>query len=348
MKRLTVIFLAVLAIVVVAGLFVVQFLGQPYKGYPGEETFVEVPAGSGVGAIGRRLVEAGVVRNEAEFMLAMRLHGRGRTLKAGEYRFTGELRPAAVIDKLARGDVYLRPITIPEGLNMSEMADIVANHEVGTKEAFLRAASNPALIRSVDPAAEDLEGYLFPETYALPRSDTAATLVEQMARRFLEVYDDGLRKEAAARGLTTRTVVTLASLIEKETSRADERPLVSAVYQNRLRIGMPLQCDPTTIYALQRAGRWTGNLTRANLQFDSPYNTYRYPGLPPGPIAAPGRASIEAAIRPATVNYLYFVSRNDGSHVFSATLDEHNRHVRQFQIQYFRDKRAAERAVRAR
>ena len=135
--------------------------------------------------------------------------------------------------------------------------------------------------------------------------------------------------------------MTLASLIEKETSRPDERPLVSAVYQNRMRIGMGMQCDPTVIFALQRAGRWTGNLTRENLQFDSPYNTYRYRGLPPGPIAAPGRASLEAAVAPADVPYLYFVSRNDGSHVFAATLDEHNRNVHQYQVQYFRDQRRA-------
>jgi UPF0755 protein len=345
MKRLSVIFIAVLAIIVVAGLLVVQFFGQPYKGYAGDEIFVDVPPGSGVGAIGRRLVEAGVVRNEAGFRLAMRLHGGDRTLKAGEYRFSGALRPAEVIDKIARGEVYLRPITIPEGLTIAEMAEIVAAHDLGTKAAFVRAARNAELVRNVDPAADDLEGYLFPETYALPRNDTSASLVEQMAKRFLEVYDEGLRREAAARGLRTRAVVTLASLIEKETSRPEERPIVSAVYQNRLRIGMPLQCDPTTIYALQRAGQWNGNLTKANLQFDSPYNTYRYPGLPPGPIAAPGRASLEAAIRPAAVKYLYFVSRNDGSHVFSETLDEHNRNVRQFQQQYFRDKRAADRAA---
>ena len=344
MKRFILIFVAVLAVVIAGGLFAAQFLGQPYRGYAGEEVFVDVPQGSGVGSIGRRLVDAGVIRNEVEFRLAMRLHGGGRTLKAGEYRFTSEMRPAEVIDKLARGDVYLRPITFPEGLTAAEMADIVAAHDIGSKEAFLAASRNGSLVRSVDPKASDLEGYLFPETYALPRTDTVEELVEQMAKRFLEVYDEGLRREAAARGLTTRTVVTLASLVEKESSRAEERPVVAAVYHNRLRIGMALQCDPTTIYALQRAGRWTGNLTRENLQFDSPYNTYRYPGLPPGPIAAPGRASLEAAVRPAAVPYLYFVSRNDGSHVFATTLDEHNRNVRQFQVQYFRDKRAAERS----
>jgi UPF0755 protein len=152
-----------------------------------------------------------------------------------------------------------------------------------------------------------------------------------------------LRAQATAHGLSMRERVTLASIVEKETGAAQERPLVSAVYTNRLRIGMSLQCDPTVIYALERAGNYDGNIRRADLSIDSPYNTYRYPGLPPGPIAAPGRASLEAAANPASVPYLYFVSRNDGSHVFASTLDEHNRNVRQFQIQYFRDKRVQER-----
>jgi UPF0755 protein len=304
-----------------------------------------VPPGSGVAAIGRRLVDAGVVRSASAFRLAMRLHSLGRTLKAGEYRFNGPTSPADVVDKLARGDVFLRPITFPEGLTVAEMADTFAAHGLGDREAFRRAARNAALVHAVDPAAADLEGYLFPETYALPRHASADVLVEQMAGRFLEVYDEGLRREATARGMTTRAVVTLASLIEKETSRADERPLVSAVYQNRLRIGMALYCDPTVIYALQRAGRWDGNLTHEGLRFDSPYNTYRYAGLPPGPIAAPGRASLEAALRPGVASYLYFVSRNDGSHVFATTLDEHNRNVQEFQVKYFREKRAAEGAT---
>jgi UPF0755 protein len=324
---------------------VLQSLGHPYKGYAGDEVFVEVPPGSGVSAIGRRLVDTGVVRSLTEFRLAMRLYGGGRTLKAGEYRFSGELRPAAVIDTLARGEVYLLPVTFPEGLTAAEMADIAVAHDFGTRDAFLKAVRRGALVGEVDRGATDLEGYLFPETYALPRHAAAETLVGLMVKRFLEVYDEGLRKDAAARGLTTREAVTLASLVEKETSRAEERPIVAAVYHNRRRLGMPMQCDPTVIYALQRAGRWNGNITRDDLGFDSPYNTYRYPGLPPGPIASPGRASLEAAVRPAAVGYLYFVSRNDGSHVFAATLAEHNRNVQEFQIKYFREKRAAARAA---
>jgi UPF0755 protein len=281
------------------------------------------------------------VRDAETFRLALWLSGRARDLKAGEYRFDRPLSPMDVIDHIARGDVYKRLITFREGLIIPELAQIFEERGFGPAAEFERAARNAALIADLDPEARDLEGYLFPETYNLPRDAGAEMLVEQMAQRFLAVYDTKLRDAARARGLTTRQVVTIASLVEKETSRPEERPLVSAVYQNRMRVVMGMQCDPTVIYALQRAGRWNGNLTRENLQFDSPYNTYRYSGLPPGPIAAPGRASLEAAVAPADVPYLYFVSRNDGSHVFAATLAEHNRNVHQHQVQYFRDQRRA-------
>jgi UPF0755 protein len=195
-------------------------------------------------------------------------------------------------------------------------------------------------VKDLDPTATDLEGYLFPETYALPRRASASQLVAQMVERFRSSYDGTLRARAEAQKLSTRQVVTLASLVEKETARADERPLVAAVYRNRMVRGMGMQADPTVVYALMKAGKYDGNIRRDDLNFDSPYNTYRYAGLPPGPIAAPGRASIEAALSPADVPYLYFVSRNDGSHVFSATLKEHNANVYRFQVQYFRAQRA--------
>jgi UPF0755 protein len=319
----------------------VRSLNQPYQGYAEPEIFVDVPHGLGVSAIGHRLVESGVIKSDWAFRLAVWRRGAARTLKAGEYRFTGELRATEVVDRLVEGSVFLRPVTFPEGLTIAEMAAVFESAGLGTKAMFTAAAQRGSLVHEIDGTADDLEGYLFPETYNLPRDAGAEMLVEKMSARFLAVFDAKLRDAARARGLTARQVVTIASLIEKETSRADERPLVSAVYQNRMRIGMGMQCDPTVIFALQRAGRWNGNLTRENLQFDSPYNTYRYSGLPPGPIAAPGRASLEAAVAPAAVPYLYFVSRNDGSHVFATTLDEHNRNVQQHQVQYFRDQRRA-------
>jgi UPF0755 protein len=334
--------LLVLAVVVAAvGAFAVRSLNQPFQGYTEPEIFVDIPPGLGVAAIGHRLVGAGVIKNDWAFRLAVWRRGAARTLKAGEYRFTGTMKATDVVDRLVAGSVFLRPITFPEGLTIAEMGAIFETAGLGPKAMFTAAARRASLVHGVDPSADDLEGYLFPETYNLPRDAGAEMLIGQMTKRFLAVYDAKLRDAAKARGLTTRQVVTIASLIEKETSRPEERALVSAVYQNRMRIGMGMQCDPTVIYALQRAGRWNGNLTRENLQFDSPYNTYRYSGLPPGPIAAPGRASLEAAVAPADVGYLYFVSRNDGSHVFASTLAEHNRNVHQHQIQYFRDQRRA-------
>ena len=320
----------------VAVVLVSQRLDEPYQGFAGAEQFVDIPAGTGTAAIGRRLIEAGIVRDETTFRIALWWTGQSRALQAGEYRFDRPASPRDVIARLARGDVYARRITFPEGLIIEEMAELYESREFGDAADFVKAARNASLVRDIDPIAPDLEGYLFPETYPVPRGTPASSLVRAMVDRFRATYDEGLQTSAAEQGLTTRQVVTLAALVEKETGQPGERPLVAAVYRNRLRIGMGLQADPTVVYALRKAGRYTGNIRRPDLQMDSPYNTYRYAGLPPGPIAAPGKASIEAALMPASVSYLYFVSRNDGSHVFAETLAEHNRNVRQYQILYFR------------
>ena len=309
---------ALMAIVIVTalavGLWGYRLMARPFKGYPEAETYVEIVPGSSPQTMGRALAAAGVVDGAMAFRIAVWLEGAGRRLQAGEYRFDAPLTPQAVVDKIVRGDVFLRPVTFREGLTIRQMAAIFAERGFGSADEFIAAASKPGPVRALDPQAPDLEGYLFPDTYTLPRRTTAA-------------------------GLSVRELVTLASLVEKETAKGEERPLVAAVYANRVKIGMGMQCDPTVISALARAGRYTGNLTRADLQFDSPYNTYRYAGLPPGPIAAPGQASLEAAANPAGVPYLYFVSRNDGSHAFASTLAEHNRNVFEFQVLYFRERR---------
>jgi UPF0755 protein len=310
----------------------------PFRGYAGEGQFVEVPQGAGPSAIGARLVAAGVVHDKWSWWIALRQSGRATRLKAGEYYFDRPMTPAEVIDKLVRGDVYLRAVTFPEGLTARQMARIYEDRGLGTASAFLAATRRASLVADIDAEATDLEGYLFPDTYTLTRSSTADDLVEQMVGRFRTVWTEEMQFAASRRSLSARQAITLASLVEKETARADERPVVAAVYHNRLRIKMGLQCDPTVIYALERVGRFDGNLKRADLAFDSPYNTYRYAGLPPGPIANPGQASIAAALHPAAVDYVYFVSRNDGSHAFSATLAEHNRNVHKFQVEYFRAK----------
>lgn len=339
MKRLLLAFFVIVLVCAAAAAWLLMGVNRPYKGYGGVEQFVEIPQGAGPAGIARRLTQAGVVRDTTSFRLAVWMTGEGRRLQAGEYRFDHAVSARQVVDKLARGEVYLRPITFPEGWTMRQMADFYAQKGFGTADAFLKAARNTSLISSIDPAAEDLEGYLFPDTYTLPRNATADQLVARMVAGFEKALTPEVRQQAASRGLGVRQLVTLASIVEKETGTASERPLVAAVYSNRLKIGMGLQCDPTVIYALERAGRYNGNLTRENLLFDSPYNTYRYAGLPPGPIANPGRSSLAAAADPADVPYLYFVSRNDGTHAFATTLDEHNRNVEEFQRKYFRDRK---------
>jgi UPF0755 protein len=339
--RKLVLALLVLVVIVAASAAVTRTavwgrLYDPFKGYTGEEQFVIVEPGTGTAAIGRRLVDAGVIRDEFSFRAALWWTGRSRSLQAGEYRFDRPLAAVDVIERLARGDIHTRRLTFPEGLTIEEMADIFEMRGFGRRADFIKAAANASLIESLDREADDLEGYLFPETYPLPRDTPADRVVAMMVDRFRAVYTDEWRRRAEAEGLTTRQVVTLASLVEKETAQADERPVIAAVYRNRMKIGMALQADPTVVYAMRKAGTYNGNIRRDDLAIDSPYNTYRYPGLPPGPIAAPGARSIEAVLMPAAVPYLYFVSRNDGSHVFSQTLAEHNRNVREFQILYFR------------
>ena len=339
--------LLLVLVVVVAGLgawWAYSRVQAPYGGATDAETFVDIPPGIGPAAIGARLVQAGVVQDAWTFRVAVLVSGRARELKAGEYRFAAPMTALDVVGKIARGDVYTRMLTFREGLTIAEMALVFEERGFGAAADFTTAAQNAALIRDLDPAARDLEGYLFPETYALPRRTPAAVVVERMVAGFKKAFAAELRTAAAADGLTVRQAVTLASLVKKETASAAERPLVAAVYRNRMKIRMGMQADPTVIYALQKAGQYDGNLSREDLQFDSPYNTYRYAGLPPGPIAAAGRASLEAAVKPAAVAYLYFVSRNDGTHVFAATLPEHNRNVQTWQVEYFRRQKQLGRA----
>ena len=320
-----------------------QQLQAPFQGFEGGEQFVEIPMGASTAAIGRQLAAAGVVRDEWVFRAAVWWSGRARALQAGEYRFEGAATPLEVVTRIAEGRVFGRPLTFPEGLTLEEMAEIFELRKFGPAKAFLTAARNVKAVSDLDPAAGDLEGYLFPATYALSRTVTAEELVAMMVGRFRSVWAE-VSDGRDLGGLSVRQVMALASLIEKETAAAEERPLVAAVYRNRLERRMGLQADPTVVYALSKAGRYQGNIRKADLDIDSPYNTYRFPGLPPGPIAAPGRAAIEAALAPADVPYLYFVSRNDGTHVFAETLTQHNANVQKYQVDYFRQRARAERA----
>ena len=300
---------------------------RPPDAPPGE---LVIPPGASAEAIGRLLQEQGLVRYPLVFRVLVLLKGVGGSLKAGEYSLEGPLTLEQIVDLMARGQVVRREVTIPEGKNMVEIAGIFEDHGVEV-EAFLAAAHDPTLVRDLDPHASDLEGYLFPDTYDLPRSPgPASALVARMVHRFRDVVTPELPR-LVARGLTVRQAVTMASLVQLETARPEERARIAAVFFNRLKRGMLLQTDPTVIYALRLAGRWDGNIRKKDLDVDSPYNTYRYPGLPPGPVASPGREALLAVLAPAEVKDLYFVSRNDGSHEFSETLTQHNRAVDRFQ-----------------
>jgi UPF0755 protein len=241
-------------------------------------------------------------------------------LQAGEYRFAQPASTVEVADRIARGDIFAIELVVPEGKNMFDIAAAAEQLGLFPAEEFLKAARNPAMIRDLDPQAPTLEGYLFPNTYKLGRKTTPERLCRAMTAKFREVWHS-LKTDA-----DVHRTVTLASLVEKEGKVAGERPLIAAVYANRLRIGMKLDCDPTTIYAALLAGRYTGVIHRSDLDRDDPYNTYRVAGLPPGPIANPGKASIEAALRPAESEAIYFVAKPDGSgaHHFSTTIAEHN------------------------
>ena len=342
-------FIGMAVFITVAAVFAALAIDQsftrtelPYRAYGIDGVFVDIQPGESSGTIAKSLASAGVVRDEWTFRLAVWRSGLARDLQAGEYYFNGELSSRQVADTIASGQVYLRPITFPEGLTVSEMADIFNTRGFGDREAFLEEVQRVELISALDSDAKTLEGYLFPETYLLPRDATASDLVEAMVTQFRQTFSEAVQEEAFRHDFSVREVVTLASLIQKETGSAGEHRIVSAVYNNRLRIGMALQCDPTVIYALQLDGLYDGNLTRDNLQHDSPYNTYRYPGLPPGPIAAPGLGALSAAVDPEDVSYLYFVSRNDGSHEFANTLREHNRNVQRYQVDYFRARRRSQ------
>jgi UPF0755 protein len=281
------------------------------------------PTGSSSHTIAAELEQAGVVRSRWAFEL-LRLAQPRRSLKAGEYRFVHPANAVEVFRRIARGDVLLHPLVIPEGYNIFEIAGAVEAAGFGQKEDFLKVARDPALVRSADPVASSLEGYLFPDTYQFSRTAGAREIAVAMLRRFQhEAQRIGLE------GGEMHRVVTLASIVEKETAQADERAQVASVYTNRLDKQMALAADPTVAYAAMLGGRWRGTIYQSDLAFDSPYNTYRHAGLPPGPIANPGAASLEAAMHPAATAYLFFVAVGDGSgrHHFTATYEQHERNV---------------------
>lgn len=285
----------------------------------------------------RQLRREGVLTTDWPLQLWLTLFGRQMVLKAGDYRFPSPISALEVLERMERGQVVTRSLTIPEGYNRYDIARLLAGLEgiaepvVAQPSTLLPLFDRVSLIADLDPAAENLEGYLFPDTYEYSAATTRVQLVEAMVRRFRQVFTDQMRQRAGEMALSTRQVVTLASLVEKEAQLDRERELISAVFHRRLREGIPLGCDPTVIYAALLADRYRGKIYRSDLDRQSPYNTYLIRGLPPGPIASPGRRSLEATLSPAPVDYLYFVvdaTRKDGSHVFSTTSANHEAAVR--------------------
>ena len=302
----------------------------PYKGYSGQSVVVVIPEGEPARAAAERLQGAGVVRSALMFRALIRMRGAEEKVLAGEYQFEGAATPAQVLDTLVRGDVMRHRLTIPEGLRLDEIARVVEASGLAGGEAFLRAASDPSQVADLDPEATDLEGYIFPDTYSIPRGLGETRLVALMVARLREELTPGRLERMRGLGLTLRQTLTLASLVEEEARFDDERPRIAAVFHNRLRLGMPLQCDPTVVYALMKDGRYRGDIYRSDLSYRSAYNTYVQRGLPPGPICSPGASSIDAVLAPAQTRDLYFVVSGPGRHEFSTNIQDHARAVRRY------------------
>jgi UPF0755 protein len=310
-----------------AGWFFHQ-LDRPYAGWSGDSVDIELEPGLSARAMIERLGRDGVLERPWIARAQLLLSGGSAGLHAGEYRFEQAAGPRAVLARLRDGDVLLHAVTVPEGLDLDQIVEIVAAAGFADEPSLRAAFARSGLVDDLDPGADDLEGYLFPDTYRFSRGATAKAIVEEMVRQFRISTGADYGDRARAVGLSVREAVTLASLIEEETSVPDERRRISAVFHNRLRRSMLLQCDPTVLYALKRAGSPVAELYTKHLRFDSPYNTYRYPGLPPGPIANPGKASLDAAVEPVESRELYFVALPErAGHAFSETLEQHNRAV---------------------
>ena len=321
------------------GYFLWRALTSPYKGYPQPVKDVEVRKGQRTAIILRHLREAGVLRDEYVPLIYIKVVRHGESIKAGIYEFSRPVTAADVVEKLIRGDVALKSVTIREGLDRFSIGRLFAADGFGKPADWDRLTADPELVRDLAPQAQTLEGYLFPDTYKFSPGTPPQTIVHAMVQNFRKHF--GPQMGYITTGLNLHQTVTLASIVESEAKLPAERPLVASVYLNRLNRHMLLGADPTVIYALKLANRWSGNIHKVDLQIDSPYNTYRYPGLPPGPIANAGMASLQAAAAPTKTAFLYFVARHDGSHAFATTIDEHNRNVQQFQVQWYRDQRAA-------
>lgn len=337
--RFILISVIVFAVVIcLAVYYVYSLVYSPFKGYSENSKIVIIERGSSVNDMIHTLVSAGVLKDEQGFKVILKFKGGERSLLAGEYLFDRPMSAMDVYAKFRRGDVYYHRFTVPEGKDIYDISAIAEGEGLFRKDDLLSIMNDPVLIHDIDPRADSLEGYVFPDTYLVSRIMEPREIVAKMTGNFREKYNGNLKGIIIAQGSDLRQIVIIASIIEKETSLPGERNIISSVIHNRLKIGMGLQMDPTIIYALKKDGVYDGNLRREHKAMDSPYNTYKYRGLPPGPICNPGISSLIAACSPADTKYLYYVSKNDGSHEFSTNVHDHNLAVYKWQKKYWRDK----------
>jgi len=290
---------------------------------------VVIEPGDGFRTITRKMNDLGLIQSPLKFRLLARVSGVHRKIKAGEYQLYGTMTPRQILDTLVEGDVLLYRVTIPEGYTLRQIAQTVARAGFGDADAFYRLTTDPEIVRQQQLEGQSLEGYLFPDTYYFPKGFAQPKIIAAMTKRFRDDISDEWLVRAESLHLTLHQVVTLASIIEKETGAPAERPLIASVFHNRLKKKMRLETDPTVIYGIKD---FDGNLTRKHLRTPTLYNTYVIKGLPPGPIASPGHAALEAALYPAETDYLFFVSRKDRTHQFSSNLKDHQKAVRKYQL----------------
>jgi UPF0755 protein len=331
LKILAALMLLVLLAAGAAAGYIWYSIEKPYGTIPADGLYVDIPHGASRRAVANILKRAGVIRNSFAFELYARRHPK-RTLEAGEYLFEHPMAGKEVFWKLANGEVYQQPFTVREGETIFDIARDLEAAKYMAADDFLKAAEDTSQIKDLFPEARTLEGFLFPATYNLPKHAPAEELTGMMVRKFRVALANVLPNgpEESDPPVSIGAVVTLASLVERETPKPDERPLVAGVFTNRLTKNMPLQCDPTVIYALQMDDEYNGSLRLRDLRINSPYNTYMNHGLPPGPIGNPGEVALRAARHPAETDYLYFVANTQGGHFFAATLAEHNKNVAKY------------------
>lgn len=331
LQRLLLALLLLALLLLGIGLAALRFAATPFGTARAEPIQVTIPPGHSANQVATLLAQKGVVSQAWAFGWLLRFSGVDAKLKAGDYLFTLPQSPLDVARALSRGALEQTNVTIPEGLTVAETVDVIAAAGLGKKDELLAAFRDTQSIEDLDSGASDLEGYLFPETYRFVPGVPATSIAKTLVTTFRERFADKQRAAVQASGRSLRELVTIASLVEKETAAASERPQVAGVVVERLARGMKLQIDPTIIFARKLVGNWDGNIRRVDLVWDHPYNTYVRTGLPPGPIASPGLAALQAALHPLKTGALYYVSRGDGTHVFSTSLAEHNRAVNRFQ-----------------